>query len=239
MRRLIYCLMMGGAVLLVMGLFLLPTPPGVVVAQDFSDAEYIGRGECNDCHRDVDRAHRDSPHVLALQDVADEENKDAILGDFSQGDDIRTVLFPGESEPRPFTAADIVFAMGSGQHAQTYLVATGEHEYLVLPAEWNTLAQAWEPLALADAWPDPVYDFVTNCAGCHTTGLDASRGRWEDDGVECEACHGPGSTHADLVDDAGSSIDDEEVAAIRGAIAFTSDSQMCGQCHSRGTTPDG
>lgn len=240
MRRLIlYCMMVGGVVLLVVGLLLMPTPPGLVTAQDYTDAEYIGRGECNDCHRDVDRAHRSSPHVLALQDVADEEAKVAILGDFSLGDAVRTVQFPDESEARPFTANDIVFAIGSGRYVQRYLIAAGDDAYTVLPAEWNTVTQAWEPFQLAETWPDPAYDFVSNCAGCHTTGLNASRGRWEDDGVECEACHGPGSTHADLVDDAGSSIDDEELVDIRGAIAFTSDSQVCGQCHSRGATPEG
>jgi predicted CXXCH cytochrome family protein len=232
-------MMAGGAVLLVLGLLMLPTPSGIVVAQDFSDAEYIGRGECNDCHRAADRAHRDSPHVLALQDVTEAEAKATILGDFSQGDVVRTVLFPGESDPRPFTADDIAYAMGSGRYVQRYVVETGDGEYTVLPVEWNTAAQTWEPFQLAESWPDPAYDFVSQCAGCHTTGLEANRGRWEDDGVECEACHGPGSTHADLVDDAGSTIDDEEVADIRATSAFTSDAQICGQCHSRGATPAG
>ncbi|MBZ0276758.1 MAG: hypothetical protein K8I60_11460 [Anaerolineae bacterium] len=240
MRRIILSsLIVGGVALLTLGVLLMLPPQGYVHAQDFEDSEYIGARECGGCHRSIAGAHRESRHVLALQRTADADTKAAILGDFAQGEDVRTVLFPGESQPRPFTADDIVYAIGSGRYVQRYLYETGEREWAVLPVEWNTVTQTWEPFKLADSWPDPAYDFTTNCAGCHTTGLEPDRGRWQDAGVQCEACHGPGSNHADLVDDAGNSIDDEELAAIRGAIAFTSDAQVCGRCHSRGTTPEG
>ncbi|MFN8373686.1 MAG: cytochrome c3 family protein [Anaerolineae bacterium] len=198
--------------------------------------EYVGSSECQDCHRGLARDHADTPHALALQDV--ERNKDGILADFEQGADLRMVQFPGEDAPRPFTADDIVFAVGAGRYLQRYVYETPDEETVVLPAEWNTVTQTWQPYTLGATWPSPEYDWIQNCAGCHTTGLDLERGRWEDEGVQCEACHGPGSIHAEIADDAGSRPDDDELIEIHGAIVVSPDAQICGQCHSQGMAPD-
>jgi predicted CXXCH cytochrome family protein len=195
-------------------------------------AEYIGLNDCEDCHRNLARDHVKTPHALALQDV--EKSKKAILGDFEQGADVRMVQFPGEDAPRPFTADDIVFAIGSGRYAQRYVYEVEKRVYAVFPAEWDTVNQVWQPYTRAESWPAPEYDFTNNCAGCHTTGLEVAKSKWEDEGVQCEACHGPGSIHKDLAKDAGNSPSDEEALAIHGAIVLSPDAQICGQCHSQG-----
>jgi predicted CXXCH cytochrome family protein len=118
-------------------------------------------------------------------------------------------------------------------------VYEGENDvYLVFPAEWDAVAQVWRPYLLGDTWAAPAYDWVQNCAGCHTTGLDLERVRWEDDGVQCEACHGPGSLHAETADDAGRRPDEEELRAIHESIVVSPDAQICGQCHSQGVQAD-
>ena len=199
-------------------------------------AEYIGLNDCEDCHRGLARDHVKTPHSLALQDV--KKSKKAILGDFEQGADVRTVQFPGEDAPRPFTADDIVFAIGSGRYVQRYAYEVEKRVYAVLPAEWDVVNQVWRPYTRAEAWPAPEYDFTNNCAGCHVTGLDLDRSRWQDEGVQCEACHGPGSIHKDLAKKAGNNPSDEEALAIHGAVVLSPDAQICGQCHSQGMTPD-
>ncbi|MCS7072473.1 MAG: hypothetical protein NZM00_13280 [Anaerolinea sp.] len=98
--------------------------------------------------------------------------------------------------------------------------------------------RSWIPLNLADSWDDPAYDWEQNCAFCHTTGLNLERGRWQDDGVQCEACHGPGSEHVDTASRAGRRPNDNELAAIRASISSAVDPQTCGQCHSRGVAQD-
>jgi predicted CXXCH cytochrome family protein len=208
-----------------------------VAAQGSDQAEYTGASTCASCHRKLSRAHDSSLHGLALVDVS--SDKSAIKADFKQGDKERTVTLPGESAARPFTKDDVAYVVGAGKNVQRFLYEVDKDKYAVFPAEWNVAKKAWQPYLAGKTWPDDsAYDWTQNCAGCHTTGLNASRDSWEDDGVQCEACHGPGSTHVDLADKAGSEPSDEDLKSIRAAIVLTSDAQVCGQCHSQGTEPD-
>ncbi|MEO8392754.1 MAG: cytochrome c3 family protein, partial [Chloroflexota bacterium] len=200
--------------------------------------DYVGAKECASCHRSLARDHADSNHALALQEVSRKQTE--ILADFTQGEAVRQVQFPGEDALRTFTADDVDFVVGAGQHVQRYLYKVAKDDYMVLPAEWNVTAGAWQPLTLgSDPWPSPAYDWEQNCAACHTTNFDVERGRWQDIGVQCEACHGPASSHVDLAKDAGRNPSDEELTAIQGAIYRSADPQVCAQCHSQGQSPDG
>jgi predicted CXXCH cytochrome family protein len=146
------------------------------------------------------------------------------------------VQFPNEETPRAFTLDDVKYVIGTGRYVQRYLYEVENNVYRVLPAEWNVAQQSWQPFTLAENWDAPQYDWGQNCAYCHTTGLNLERGRWEDEGVQCESCHGPGSQHQELADDAGRRPSDEELIAIRGALANVNDPQICGQCHSQGSS---
>ena len=229
-------LILFGVVLLVSGFSLLALNSTSIAAQDDEapDVDYVGANECADCHRDIARRHDDSFHVLTLQ-----EDEDAILADFEQGEDVRQVIFPGDDEPSVFDEGDVAYVVGTGRYVQRYLYEVDRNEYRVLPAEWDVMAGEWRPLELADSWDDPAYDWEQSCAFCHTTGLDLERERWEDDGVQCETCHGPGEEHAELAGDVGRRPSEEELAEVRAAINSGIDPQTCGQCHSRGVSNDG
>lgn len=233
-RVLLGSLSILGCVLILAGVSIFALGRSVVYAQDDAP-EFVGADECASCHRNLARDHAESNHALALQDVSRSRDKDLILGDFEQGEDVRQVLFPGEDTPRAFTDDDIAFAIGAGVHVQGYLYEVDRNEYRVLPAQWNVDQQQWQPYTLADDWTSDAYDWEQNCAYCHVTGFDAERGRWQDDGVQCEACHGPASSHVELAQDAGRRPNDEELVAIRSAIYRSPDPQVCGQCHSQGT----
>jgi predicted CXXCH cytochrome family protein len=222
-----------GVLLIAAGVFML-TGTTPVHAQTIEEAEYIGSKECQSCHRGIASAHNDTRHGLTLQ----EARRADILGNFDQDEAIRQVQFPGEETPRAFTENDIAYVVGSGRYVQRYLYEVDRNEYMVLPAEWNVAEQKWEPYTQATTWPDPAYDWNQSCAGCHTTGLSVERGRWEDDAVQCEACHGPGSIHQEIADDAGRNPDEEGLNAIRSAIVVSPDAQICGQCHSQGTAAE-
>ncbi len=235
MRRLKFMVaLVTGTLLIILGLAF---SGEFVQAQDRSSAEYAGTRECGSCHASTVRALRDSRHALALQDVG--RDKQAILGDFSRDDDVRMIQFPGEDSARPVTADDIAYTVGAGRYVQRYLYEIERNVYAVLPVEWNVSEGRWQPYQLAEAWPDPAYDWGLNCAGCHTTGLDITTGRWKDDGVQCETCHGPGDDHAKVASRAGRRPNAEELVEIRQSIASGTDAQLCGQCHSRGQAIDG
>lgn len=237
MRRIFISILIAcGVCCIAVGVMMGAMPSPAWAQDELEDADYIGSGDCRDCHRSLARDHAETPHALALQDAS--RSDDVVLADFSQGEDLRLVQFPGEDAPRPFEAGDIAFVIGAGRYAQAYLYELGDDEYAVFPVQWDIASATWQPALRAESWPDPAYDWVQNCAGCHTTGLDVERGRWEDDGVQCEACHGPGSLHAELADDAGSRPNDSERAEIHAAIVMTPDAGVCGQCHSLGIDPE-
>jgi predicted CXXCH cytochrome family protein len=255
MGRLKMYLGIAGAALILMGIALLgfATPAAVAqddespVTQEATEApaaeptatempRFEGARECQSCHRDVARGHEDTAHALALQDTG--RDKDGIVADFAVGEDVRSVTLPGEDAARPFTADDVAYAIGSGLNAQAYVIET-DGVLRVLPAQWNVREGQWEALNLSANWGDAAYDFLPSCAGCHTTGLNVADAEWEDDGVMCEACHGPAEHHIEAADDAGRRASDEELAAVRAAINPGVDPQICGACHSRGAVPEG
>ncbi len=91
------------------------------------------------------------------------------------------------------------------------------------------------------------------CQGCHTTGFeyykDAQSGLWKSRphqggvaelGVACEQCHGPASKHvqaAQAAKDAGKPLDpkDRHIVHMLKDLDFNQQTQVCGQCHGRGT----
>jgi predicted CXXCH cytochrome family protein len=231
-----------GSLFIVSGVMLLMMSSATVVqAQDSGTTTtkaptYAGTKECTTCHRSLSQSHSSTNHALALQDVR--KKKTPILGDFDQGEDVRTVKLPDEDTARPFTAKDIAFVVGSGVHVQRYLVESGKNQYMVLPVEWNVEKKQWEPYKLAEAWPDQAYDWVGNCAYCHTTGFDAAKAKWKDPGVQCESCHGPASEHVKIAKDIGKKPTDDELNQVRAAIYTVPDAQVCGQCHSQGVGKD-
>lgn len=226
-------LVLTGVFLLVAGFSLLAINSAPVTAQD-EPPDTVGASECADCHRDTARLHDDTAHALTLND-----DEDAILASFEVGEDVRMVQFPGDDAARPFTADDIEFVVGTGRYVQHYLYEVERNDYRIFPAEWDVQAGEWRPLDYADSWDDPAYDWEQNCAYCHVTGYNFERDRWDDDGVQCEACHGGGEDHVEAARDAGRNPNDEELVEIRGTIQPGSDSQVCGQCHSQGTSADG
>ncbi len=216
-------------------MFYAPIAQAQTVEEPVSTREYVGSQECAACHRDLVRFHAGTPHALALTHV--EADPSALLADFSTGESVRSVTLPGEDAPRPFTAGDISHAIGSGKYAQRYLYRLDDGTYMVLPAEWNALTGEWQPFTLSETWPDPAYDWTTQCAYCHTTNLNVEQGTWAEDGVQCEACHGPGSEHLDAGEATEPVLTRRERTALNASIELGLDPATCGQCHSQGTEP--
>lgn len=77
-------------------------------------------------------------------------------------------------------------------------------------------------------------DWRKSCASCHVTGFDGDKLTWTELSVGCEACHGPGQRHVNAKPEerAGTTVNP-------AALPFDYAASVCGQCHTRGKSPDG
>lgn len=98
---------------------------------------------------------------------------------------------------------------------QQYLIPFEDGKYQCLPIAWNTNTHKWFHMAAMIYKPDDLkptnWLYWTNqaqnwnsmCAECHSTNLKKNfdlqnksyKTTWVDINVNCEACHGPGSSH--------------------------------------------
>jgi hypothetical protein len=128
--------------------------------------------------------------------------------------------FDSEDEGLRFGREEAVWAIG-GKWEQQFMGHDGKGETL-LPGAWLNLAGHWDFKGW-DGWEQPVP--LRRCHGCHTVGLDVETGRFVEPNIGCESCHGPAEWHAQTLG--------------LGRIHSEADAQICGQCHTRGTSASG
>jgi hypothetical protein len=147
--------------------------------------------------------------------------------------------FPFTEIPNPpegYTWDDISYVIGGYNWKARFIDQDG---YIITGEDENATTQYNifnEELELGDNWVayHPGEDELPyDCGSCHTTGYlpegnqdgrPGLIGTWAFDGIQCEACHGPGSLHA------GNPL------AFRPIV--DRDGQACGECHSRGTVEE-
>jgi predicted CXXCH cytochrome family protein len=185
-----------------------PTGPSPFTQQ--AGADFVGSGECAECHDQVYAQWFGTGHAQIIQDV--EDNPRAIKGDFAS-----------ESTTRTFDAEGIILTHGV-QWKQRYI----NSDWQILPAQWNFDSRTWAPYNV-DTWEE--VDWRKECAFCHTVGYDLEKNQWQELGIGCEACHGPGSAHAE----------NPTLGNIMSPRRMTRTlaGDLCGICHTRGKSPDG
>lgn len=206
--------------------------------------------ECASCHLDIYETFVRTGHPYKLNAVVDGEIVPNVNpGDYLEGaewDDWNPVadnmaaFFGSDPEALPYdlTWDDISHVIGGFHwkarwvHNDGNIVITGDGGHGTgtpavqynLPNETINLPEAaWADYHGADTEPKPY-----NCGPCHTTGYDLDAvndragivGDWAMPGVQCEACHGPGSNHV-------ASQNATDIVTDRSNYA-------CGRCHTRG-----
>lgn len=127
--------------------------------------------------------------------------------------------------PTGYTWNDVTYVIGGFGWKARFIDTEG---YIVTgdSVQWNLETQGWVGYHSDDAPGTKPYD----CGRCHTTGyvfsetehqdgLPGMIGTWAEDGITCEACHGPGGQHASNPADNDMEIDNS--------------SELCGECHYR------
>ncbi len=195
--------------------------PAQVWWLDSSDArQFVGSPACERCHADAYRQWNEAFHLQMTREVADTQ----VLGDFSRGTrfeqhgrrysmetrDGRYFMSIAHGD-RPPERFEVHYTLGA-RRAQGYLSKLPDGRIYVLPAFWHREQQRWFDWKEITPVPDTDEDlrqiWNITCFNCHATNLAKNfdvatkiyRTSWTEMGVACEACHGPGKAHVDLMD---------------------------------------
>ncbi|MBO9406270.1 hypothetical protein J7399_02430 [Shimia sp. R9_1] len=220
---------------------------------------YVGSQRCVSCHEDEAEAWRKSHHAQAWRMPSDEVLIGAFQGEVFEHDGMRA-QFDTKDGARVVTVvekdgAETVYTLhsvGGTEPLQHLILETGRGRLQSFDVVWDVEAQRWyhlypdQDLPPKDAyhWSGAYKNWNARCAECHATGFeknyDFQRKRYASTqveiGVGCEACHGPGQAHLDLV--ANQPTQDYAVALTDWG--FTADMsvpeqamEQCAGCHSR------
>lgn len=271
----------GGGVLLTLlmnacGPASAPEPDAVAAA-----AHYVGRETCAACHADEHRRWQGSHHDLAMQvagpgtvlgdfDNAAFEYFGTVSRFYREGYEYRVETDNAQGELESFRVA-CTFGVDP---LQQYLVEFPGGRLQALGIAWDSRpagegGQRWfhlypgEEVSHGDPlhWTARAHNWNSMCAECHVTGLqknyepasDRYATTWSEIDVSCEACHGPGSTHADWARQGGRGEDprltvdlDERgngawvmnhetgiAELLKEASGTRHQPEACGRCHSR------
>ncbi len=184
-----------------------------------TSGDYMGSAACASCHQeDFDQWQR-SLHIRMTKPIGEA----TVVGDFSEGtrfaDHGRAFAF-GRTDGKPYIK--VTFGKGAPQTFQVdytlghkryqgYLSKLPDGRIYVLPAFWHIESKRWVDWKEITPIPDDAHDlrqiWNTNCFNCHATnlaqGFDVATRRyettWTEMGIGCEACHGPGRPHVELM----------------------------------------
>jgi len=197
---------------------------------DGSGAEYVKSETCSQCHGDIYEVFMLSGHPYKLNKVVDGQPP--------------TYPFSEVTElPEGYTWDDISYVIGG--YNWKYRLIDLEGFIITGPPGTRGDADAAEGFLGQYNFANPVVgneagwvayhageEKPYTCGTCHTTGYsgwppDARQddlpglvGTWSEGGIQCEACHGPGSLHA------------ANPHGVAMEVDRTSD--LCGECHERG-----
>lgn len=194
-------------------------PPGVVPP---TEAYYVGSSACSACHANIAALHFQTGHSQALKPV------------LSGRPD-----YPGSAPgvpapPAGYAWTDIAYAIGGyklpAQFVDTQgFLLTGAGAQYNVPIPAIRLEAGFVPFRASEAGPVPFeYDdfhrLTTGAVSLIDSGGERKdnrpgiNGLWAEAGVQCEACHGPGSLHVPN--------------PSAGNIVLDAGSTLCASCHS-------
>ena len=229
-------------------------------AQEASGPRYVGSDQCTECHTEAAEAWKGSHHALAWTMPTPE----TVVGDFDgttfEHDGTLTrfrvedgTYYATVTEKDGVTTDHPIHSVAGIAPLQQYLVETEPGRQQSFDVVWDVENARWyhlypdQDLPPDDGlhWTGPYKTWNARCAECHATGYERNFGPMTrsysstqaEIGVGCEACHGPGSAHIDLVNGLALSQTGPDLDAYGFTMSFGQDAetdiQQCATCHSR------
>jgi tetratricopeptide (TPR) repeat protein len=221
--------------------------------------EFVGRGQCIDCHKEAYSAWLGSDHDRAMAEASDS----TVLGDFGDVEyaaagvtarfftrDGKYFVRTGGPDGAP-ADFEVTYVFGV-EPLQQYLVPFPGGRLQTLRVAWDTERKQWFHMYPGQDippddwlhWTRGAQNWNGMCAECHSTNLvknyDAAtktfNTTWSEIDVSCEACHGPGSHHVDwarLPPMARPLLDNYGLLIDTSDITTRQQVELCAPCHSR------
>ncbi len=183
----------------------------------FEPPVYVGSAACAECHEELYDVFIQSGHPYKLNKVVDGQPPEYPFTEIAD-------------PPEGYTWDDISYVIGGYNWKARFIdqdgfIITGDADATTQYNLWNDELEMGDEWVAYHAGEEKPYD----CGSCHTTGYTTSGnqddlpgmiGTWAEDGVQCEECHGPGSSHVNHPMSFGMDIDRHPAA--------------CNECHSQG-----
>ena len=191
-----------------------PRGPAGQDGVSFTPPEFVGSAACGECHEGQYETFLATGHANALTPVID-----------GQAPDLPSAA--RRSPPEGLTWNDIAYVVG-GYNWKALFVNNDGHLVTGEAAQFNldnNQLEAGNEYVAYHAGEEKAFD----CATCHATGYSRQGnqddrpgmvGTFAQPGVQCEACHGPGSLHVN------------DPYAFKPNVA--TDSRKCRDCHTSG-----
>ena len=187
-----------------------------ILPQD--EAKYVGSALCLHCHRGMKKGEN-KELAENYQLSADVFNGTAHVSTSADAGKTPGKIVAQFASDSPLQLSQINYTIGAGRSEQRYCDAS----FKMLPFKWNVRTKKWAP--------EPIVDASKECMACHATGYNVNTVKWNEPGVTCEACHGPGSLHT--------ATGDKTKILNPKKLPYDRQAMVCGQCHSHGTDKSG
>jgi len=226
-----------------------------------ADSGYAGAQACAKCHAEISRQSGHSLHAKMMQSAT----ASSVEGDFAQGKIVlrgSTYVLQRRGDNYYITESDLTgkseehrieYTLGS-RRVQHYLTTLPDGRIIILPPSWDNVAKKWiHDIDIGNPEEDPgvqIQIWNKSCYSCHVSegkkNFDLEQLRydttWQDFGVGCESCHGPGKEHVAAVAAANGTKTQTGAAAGKTTVTQTIvnparldaalSTMICAQCHS-------
>ena len=235
-----------------------PVPPPALTVRFLNtqpDVAYVGSERCSECHIAEATTYAEHPmgrsvslagHLLPdqLKAAASFEAAGLLHGVERRGDEVwHRIALPGADRiPTVEIAAEVAFAIGSGQQGQSFLV-NRDGRFFQSPISWFAGAKSWN---LSPGFTQHHQYFsraiTESCLFCHCNeahGKADTVNEFEPksprlQSIGCERCHGPGALHvAAHQGGAGQNGVDRTIVNPRRLTPQLREA-VCEQCHLQG-----
>jgi predicted CXXCH cytochrome family protein len=178
-----------------------------------SESLYAGSAVCKTCHGEIYDRTEGTPMYHALTLVEDGAPPSVPPG------------FVDLLPPDDYTWSDLAFVIGGTTWSANFIAQTGYVVTQVHGSQFNVADLSRVPYK--PEVEDGTQEF--DCGACHTTGwglveddyspnyIETFPEKYYEEGVRCEACHGPGAAHAG--------------SGSEAAIEVDRSSELCAKCH--------